>query len=149
MNIEKEVMQKIKQAMLDKDKVKLEAFRAIKNAFIQLKTAGKGIEEVTDEQGIQVIQKLVKQRNESAQIYKQQNREDLFDKESAEAEAMSVFLPKMLSEEETKAAVQEILTELGVTQMSEMGKAMGVATKKLVGKVDNSLVSKIVRELLA
>lgn len=149
MNIEKQVMSEIKQAMLAKDKVRLEAFRAIKNAFILIKTSGNGVEEISEVEGIKAIQKLVKQRQESAKIFKEQNREDLYDKEIAEAEAMSIFLPEMMSEEEIQAEVKAIIEEVGATDMSKMGMVMGIASKKLAGKADNSVVSKFVKQILA
>jgi uncharacterized protein YqeY len=149
MSIEKQVMSEIKQAMLDKDKIRLEAFRAVKNEFIKLKTSGQGVTEISDVDGIKLIQKLVKQRKESAQIFKTQSREDLYDKEMAEAEAMSIFLPKMLTEDEIRAEVKAVIEQLGASSMADMGKVMGASAKKLAGKADNSIVSKIVKELLA
>lgn len=139
----------IKKAMLAKEKEKLEALRAAKAAFLLAKSEKGASDELSDEDAIKIIQKLVKQRHESADIFKQQNREDLYTKEINEARYLEAYLPAQLSEEEIVAAIKEVISETGASSMADMGKVMGVITKKLAGKADNKLVAQKVRELLS
>lgn len=138
----------IKQAMRDKSKDKLEALRAVKTAFTLAKTSGSGKAELTDDEEIKIMQKLVKQRNESAAIYSDQNRPELAEKELKEVVFIEAYLPAQMSEEEIRKVVQEIITEANATSMADMGKVMGISTKKLSGKADGKIISGIVRELL-
>ena len=139
----------IKEAMKARDKVRLEALRNIKKVFIEAKTAPGANDELSDADAMKIIQKLVKQGKDAADIFVKQGRQDLADAEMAQVAVYSDYLPKPLSEEELQAAVKEIIDELGVTSMKEMGKVMGVATKKLAGKADGKAVSECVKKLLA
>lgn len=148
MTIEEKVNEGIKNAMKSHDKVRLETMRNIKKVILEAKTkpgAGDGIE---DAECIKLIQKLAKQGKESAAIYKQQGREDLYEQESAQVAVLEEFLPKQLSEEELTAALKEIITEIGASTPQEMGKVMGVATKKLAGLAEGKAISAKVKELL-
>lgn len=139
----------IKQAMLAKEKDKLEALRSAKTAFLLAKSEkGKG-GDMKDEDAVKIIQKLVKQRQESADIYKSQNRDDLYQKEKFEAEVLQKYLPELMSREQLEAELKEIIEEMGVVDMKGMGKVMGHAAKKFAGRADNKMISQIVRELLS
>ena len=140
MSLEQQIQSDIKAAMVAKDKVALAATRAVKAAILLAKTS---------EGGAKDSLKLVKQRKESAEIYSQQNRQDLADNELAEAAAMEKYLPAALSEAQVEEAVKVIIAETGATSMADMGKVMGVATKKLAGQADGRLISTIVKKLLA
>ena len=148
--LELQIQSDIKAAMIAKDKVALAATRAIKAAILLAKTAEGAVkEELEDEEVVKIISKLVKQRNESAAIYQQQLRDDLAENELMEASAMQKYLPKALSEEEVEAVVKEVITEVGAASMADMGKVMGLATKKLAGHADGRLISSIVKRLLS
>lgn len=148
--LELQIQSDIKAAMIAKDKVALAATRAIKAAILLSKTAEGAVkEELEDEEVIKIISKLVKQRNESAAIYQQQSRDDLAENELMEASAMQKYLPKALSEEEVEAVVKEVITQVGAASMADMGKVMGLATKKLAGQADGRLISSIVKRLLS
>lgn len=147
MSMELQIQQDIKAAMLAKEKTRLESLRAIKAAILLAKTAD-GSESISDEAVIKIIQKLVKQRKETAEIYKQQNREELAANELAEAAAMEVYLPKQLSEEELEAELKKIIAQVGATGPQDMGKVMGTATKALAGKADGRAISALVKKLL-
>lgn len=148
--LELQIQSDIKAAMIAKDKVALAATRAIKAAILLAKTAEGAVkEELEDEEVIKIISKLVKQRNESAAIYQQQSRDDLAENELMEASAMQKYLPKALSEEEVEAVVKEVITQVGAASMADMGKVMGLATKKLAGQADGRLISSIVKRLLS
>ncbi len=150
MNLELQIQNDIKAAMIAKDKVALAATRAIKAALLLAKTAEGAVKEsLEDEEVIKIISKLVKQRKESAAIYTQQNRPDLAEPELAEAAAMEKYLPKALSEEEVEAAVRVVIAEVGASTMADMGKVMGVATKKLAGQADGRIISAMVKKLLS
>lgn len=136
-------------AMKAHDTVRLAALRGIKAAILLAKTSEGGNGEVTDEDIIRIIQKLVKQRKESAEIYSQQNRPELAENELAEAAAMETYLPKQLSEEELEKELKSIVEETGASKPSDMGKVMGIATKKLAGKADGKMISSIVKKLLS
>ena len=148
MRLEEKIQQDIKAAMLAKERDKLESLRAIKAAILLAKTAD-GSESVADDALVKIIQKLVKQRKETAGIYKEQNRPELAEKELMEASYMEVYLPKQLSEEELTAEIKKIIAEVGATSAKEMGKVMGVASKALAGKADGRAISTIVKSLLS
>lgn len=133
--------------MLAKEKTRLESLRAIKAAILLAKTAD-GSESIADEAVVKIIQKLVKQRKETAEIYKQQNREELAAQELAEAAAMEVYLPKQLSEAELEEELKKIIAQVGATGPQDMGKVMGTATKALAGKADGRAISALVKKLL-
>lgn len=147
MSMEQQIQQDIKAAMLAKEKTRLESLRAIKAAILLAKTAD-GSESIADEAVVKIIQKLVKQRKETAEIYKQQNREELVAQELAEAAAMEVYLPKQLSEEELEAELKKIIAQVGAAGPQDMGKVMGTATKALAGKAEGRMISALVKKLL-
>lgn len=147
--LEKQIQTDMVSAMKAKDTVRLAALRGIKAAILLAKTSEGSNGEVTDSEIVKIIQKLVKQRKESAEIYTQQNRPELAENELAEASAMEVYLPKQLSEAEVEAELAKIIAETGASQPSDMGKVMGVATKKLAGQADGKLISTIVKRLLS
>lgn len=135
-------------AMKAKDKVALEAIRAAKTAFT-LARAEKGADSVlTADEELKIIQKLVKQRKESADIYKSQNRMDLYDKEVIEAEVLEKYLPEKMSQEELTAILKSIIVKVGAKGPADMGKIMGIATKELAGKADGREISALVKQLL-
>lgn len=148
MSLETQIQQDIKSAMLAKEKTRLESLRAVKAAILLAKTAD-GSETIADEAVVKIIRKLVKQRKETAEIYRQQNRPELADNELAEASYMEVYLPAQLSEAELEAELKKIIARVGATQPSEMGKVMGAATKELAGKADGKMISALVKKLLA
>lgn len=138
----------IKAAMLAREKVTLQALRGIKKEFLEAKTA-KGSDGVLhDEQALKIMQKMVKQRKESAQIFTEQNRPELAETELAEVAVIGKYLPKQMNEEELEAALRALITEIGASGPQDMGKVMGVATKKLVGKADGRTIAEKVKELL-
>lgn len=149
MNLFDKVSGDIKTAMLARDKVRLEALRGIKKEFLEAKTAKGGDGELSDDDALKILAKMVKQRKESASIYTEQNREDLAGEELAQAAIIEEYLPKQLSEEELTAALKEIIARVGATSTKEMGKVMGTATKELAGKAEGKAISAKVRELLA
>lgn len=136
-------------AMKAKEAVKLSSLRAIKAAIMLAKTAEGATGEVSDQDIVKIIQKLVKQRKESAQQYNDAGRPELAANEVAEMEAMEVYLPKQLTEAEVEAELVKIIAEVGATQPSEMGKVMGVATKRLAGLADGRVISTLVKKLLS
>lgn len=138
----------IKSAMLSKDKDRLETLRSVKSAFLLAKTEKDGSHDLSQEQEIKIIQKLFKQRNDSADIYKQQNRPDLYEKEIKEASILQEYLPEQMSEEELTKVLKEIIAEVGAGSSADIGKVMGPATKKLAGKADGKTISAKARELL-
>ena len=146
--LEEKIQQDIKAAMLAKDSVALASVRGIKAAILLAKTA-EGGKPVDDAEIVKIIQKLVKQRKESAEIYTQQNRPELAQNELAEAEVMERYLPKQLSEAEVEEKLKEIISQVGASSMADMGKVMGTATKALAGQADGKLISALVRKLLA
>ena len=134
--------------MLAKDSVALASVRGIKAAILLAKTSA-GAKELDDAAIVKIIQKLVKQRKESAEIYTQQNRPELAQNELAEAAVMEKYLPRQLSEAEIEEKVKEIMAQVGATSIADMGKVMGVATKALAGQADGKVISAMVRKLLA
>ena len=148
MELEKQIQADMVAAMKAKETVRLAALRGIKAAILLAKTSEGSNGEITDADIVKIIGKLVKQRKESAEIYTQQNRPELAENELAEAAAMETYLPKQLSEEETEAELKKIIAETGASTMADMGKVMGIATKRLAGQADGKLISVIVRKLL-
>lgn len=138
----------IKTAMRAKDSLKLEALRAIKSAVMLEQTSTGGSDTLSDEQEIKLVQKLVKQRKDSAQIFRDQNRPDLAEPEEAQAEVIAQFLPEQLSEEEITAIIQAIIEKTGAEGMKDMGKVMGMASKEMAGKADGKTISTIVKAQL-
>ena len=138
----------IKAAMLAKEKVKLEALRGIKKEFLEAKTAKGADGELTDEQAVKILQKMVKQRKDSASIYTEQGRPELAEIELAEAKVIEAYLPQQMSDEELTAAIQAIVAQVGATGPKEMGKVMGVASKQLAGKAEGRLISDKVKSIL-
>lgn len=145
----KEISAQIVVAMKAKDKVTLEALRGIKKELLEAKSAKGNDGEVSPELGLAILSKMLKQRNESAEIYKTQGREDMMEVELAEAAVISKFLPAKLSTEEIKEEIKAIIAETGASSIKEMGKVMGIASKKLTGRADGKEISAIVKELLA
>ena len=138
----------LKAAMRAKDSLKLEALRAIKSAVLLAKTATAGDTDLTEEDEIKLLQKLVKQRKDSAVIFKEQNRDDLATPEEAQAEVITQFLPKQLSQQEIEQIVDEIVAKTGAQGMKDMGKVMGMASKEMAGKADGKTISTIVKQKL-
>ena len=148
MTLEQRINEEIKQAMLAKEAQRLAALRAVKAAILLEKTSG-AAHELTDADVVKIMQKLVKQRKESAQLYKEAGREELAANELAEAGFIEVFLPKQLSAEELKAKLTEIIAEVGAQSPADMGKVMGVATKRLAGLAAGREISAAVKQLLS
>jgi len=148
MSLEQQINDDIKSAMLAKDKRKLEALRAVKAAILLAKTDKGSAGGIETDAEMKILQKLVKQRRESADIYKQQNRADLVEEEEFQLLVISKYLPEQLSEEDVRKIIKETIAETGATSIKEMGKVMGAATKKLAGKADNRMISAIIKELL-
>ena len=138
----------IQSAMKARDKVRLEALRGAKKEFLEAKTAPGANGELSDEQAIKILTKMVKQRKESARIYVENNRQELADGELAEAAVLEEYLPKQLTPEELEAELKAIIAEVGATSAKEMGKVMGVATKKLAGRADGRTIQGVVKSLL-
>ena len=142
------ISEDIKKAMIAKDKVALEALRGVKKEFLEAKTAKGSNGDLTDEAAMKILQKMVKQRKESAQIFTEQNRPELAENELAEASVIEKYLPAKLSDAELEAEIKAIIAEVGAKTAQEMGKVMGVATKKLAGKADGKDISAKVKALL-
>ena len=149
MSLEQQIMAEMKEAMKAKDEATLRGLRAVKAEIIKAKTGPGAGGEINADKEIQLLQKMVKQRRDSLDIYQQQNRADLAQKEQEEIAVIEKFLPKQLTPEELRAEVQSIITETGAASPADMGKVMGVATKKLAGKTDGKAISAMVKELLA
>ena len=147
MSIIERINSDIKKAMLAKDKIRLTALRAAKSAFLLASTETSD-KNISPEKELQIIRKLIKQRHESASIYKEQKRPELFEVETKEAEILSEYLPAQMDTEEMKGIIKMIIDESGASSIKDMGKVMGIATKKLSGRADNKTVSEIVREFL-
>lgn len=135
--------------MLARDKERLEALRAIKAAFLLAKSEKGAQHELSDPVELKIIQKLVKQRQDSAEIYKDQGRDDLFQKEIAEAKVIGEFMPAQMEEEEIRSYLKALISNMGADSMQQMGPVMGRAAKELAGKADGKLISQLVRELLS
>jgi len=149
MSLEQKIMGDLKTAMLAKDEKALRSLRAIKAAILLAKTSEGAGGELKEEDEIKLLQKLVKQRKDSLEIFQQQNRADLAQKEQEEIEIIEKFLPKQLSADELKSEVAAIIIEVGASSPADMGKVMGAATKKLAGKADGKTISALVKELLS
>jgi uncharacterized protein YqeY len=148
MSLSDKINEDLKQAMKEQAKDRLEALRAVKTAFILARTE-KGAEYVlTPEEELKIIQRLVKQRKESAEIFDQQNRPDLASKELMESEVISAYLPAQMSDREIEAFIKEIISKTGASGMKDMGKVMGLASRDLAGKADGKKISEIVRKSL-
>jgi uncharacterized protein YqeY len=148
MSLENNVTSKLKEAMKAKDVIRLEALRAIKSALILLKTEDRNLP-IIETKEVQVLQKLVKQRKDSASIFREQNRIDLAEPEEAQANIISEFLPKQLSESEIENVVIGVITQISAEGIKDMGKVMGIVSNKLAGKADGKTISNIVREKLS
>jgi len=149
MALEQTINDQLKSAMLAKDEKRLRGLRAIKAAIIVAKTAEGAGGQISAEEEIKMLQKLVKQRKDSLEIFQQQNRTDLAQKEQEEIEVIEAFLPKQLSEDELKEALTKIIAETGASSAADMGKVMGAATKQLSGKTDGKTISAMVKTLLS
>jgi len=148
MSLQQKIMEKIKEAMKAKDVVALESLRAIKSEILLAQTKGGASTELSDEDEIKLLQKLVKQRKESASIYKEQGRDDLAEPELAQVEIIAQFLPEQMSDVELKKIIATIMEKVGATSIKDMGKVMGMASKQLAGKADGKAISEAVKELL-
>ena len=148
MNLFDQISEDIKKAMLAKDKVALDALRGIKKEFLEAKTAKGGDGELHDDKALQILQKMVKQRKESAQMYIDANRPELAEDELAQCKIIEQYQPAMLSEEELASALEQIIAQVGAQGPQDMGKVMGVATKQLAGRAEGKAISTKVRELL-
>jgi uncharacterized protein YqeY len=149
MSLEQKIMGEMKEAMKSKNEATLRALRAIKAEIIKAKTEPGAHGEINEEKEVSMLQKMMKQRRDSLEIYQQQSRTDLAQKEQEEMAVIEKFLPQQLSGEELKAELQQIITETGAASAADMGKVMGVATKKLAGRADGKAISATVKELLA
>jgi uncharacterized protein len=149
MPLEENIMAQMKDAMKSKDEKSLRALRAIKAAIILAKTSEGAGGVLKEEDEVKLLQKLIKQRKDSLEIYQQQNRADLAQKEQEEITVIEQFLPKQLSPEELREAVSRIIAETGASSPADMGKVMGAATKQLAGKADGKSISAVVKELLS
>ncbi len=148
MNLEQQTMAQLKDAMKAKDEAALRGLRAIKAAILLAKTSGISGELTTDDE-MKLLQKLVKQRRDSLEIFQQQNRTDLAKKEEEEIAVIEKFMPKQLGADELKSIIATIITRVGASSPADMGKVMGVASKQLVGQADGKTISTVVKELLS
>tara|TARA_X000000368_G_C22619380_1_gene531585 strand:+ start:153 stop:602 length:450 start_codon:yes stop_codon:yes gene_type:complete len=148
MNFQDQLNSKLKAAMREKNKIALESLRAIKSAILLLQTQSGAKETPDDAEITKLLQKLVKQRKESASIFREQGRVDLAEPEEAQIEIISQFLPEQLSAEEVEIVIDEVIQSVGATTMKEMGKVMGMANKQLAGKADGKLIAEIVKKRL-
>lgn len=148
MSLQAKITEALKEAMKAKNTLALESLRAIKSAILLANTEAGASGELSEEDEIKLLQKLVKQRKESATLYEQQGRKDLSDTELAQAEVISQFLPKQLSEAEIHEVIAQIVAQTGASGMKDMGKVMGEANKQLAGKADGKLISEIVKRIL-
>ena len=149
MSLEQKIMGELKTAMLAKDEKALRSLRAIKAAILLAKTSEGAGGELKEDDEIKLLQKLVKQRKDSLEIFQQQNRTDLAQKEKEEIEIIEKFLPKQLSADELRSELSAIISEVGATSPADMGKVMGLATKRFAGKADGKTISALVKELLS
>ena len=149
MNLFDQISEGIKDAMRAKDKIRLEALRGVKKEFLEAKTAKGANDELSDETAIQILQKMVKQRRDSADIYATQARPELAEKELEEVAVLEAYLPKQLSAEDLEAKVKEIVAQVGATSPADMGKVMGVATKALGGVAAGKAISETVKKVLS
>ncbi|HTD99995.1 MAG TPA: GatB/YqeY domain-containing protein [Mucilaginibacter sp.] len=148
MSLITQIDQDIKQAMLGKQEARLRGLRAIKSALLLARTEKGASEDITPETEIKVLQKLVKQRKESADIYKAQNREDLYKIEAEEMEVIEAYLPKQMERSDVETYLKDLISRVGATSVKDMGKVMGAANKELAGKADGKTISEVVKQLL-
>lgn len=149
MDLEKTINDEIKSAMISKNEVRLRSLRAIKAALLLAKTEKGSSPTLSEDQEIKILQKLVKQRKDSAQIYKDQNRPDLLQIEEEEIKVIEEFLPAQLNEDEIRSVIQKIIDTTQASSIKDMGKVMGLASQSLAGKAENKTIANIVRELLS
>ena len=149
MSLITQIDQDIKQAMLAKQAEKLRALRAVKSALLLAKTEKGASEDISEEAEIKVLQRLVKQRKESADIYQSQNRPDLYQIEKEELDVIEGYLPKQMGRDEIEAYLKDLISRVGATSVKDMGKVMGAANKELAGKADGKTISEVVKQLLA
>ncbi|MCX6287827.1 MAG: GatB/YqeY domain-containing protein [Bacteroidetes bacterium] len=148
MSLEETINNDIKSAMLAREQEKLEAIRAVKAAILLEKSKESGTGKVDEAAELRILQKLVKQRKESAEVYRSGNREDLAKNEIFEASIIEAYLPQQLSQEEVEEKIRQIIAQNGAASMKDMGKIMGMASKEFAGRADNKLISEIVKRLL-
>ncbi|RPG67200.1 MAG: GatB/YqeY domain-containing protein [Flavobacteriaceae bacterium TMED42] len=148
MSLLNSLTEELKAAMRAKDALRLEALRAIKSAVLLAKTASAGDADLSEEEEIKLLQKLVKQRKDSAAIFKEQNRNDLVGSEEAQAEIIAQFLPEQLTVEDIEKIIDEVIAKTGAQGMKDMGKVMGMASKEMAGKADGKTISSIVKKKL-
>ena len=148
MSVQNQVMDQMKVAMKSKDKVALESLRALKSAFLLANTSGGNVE-LSEADEIKIVQKLVKQRMDSATIFDEQGRSDLADPEKAQAKILEQFLPVQMNEVELKEEIGKIVNQTGASSMKDMGRVMGMASKQFAGKADGKAISMIVKQLLS
>lgn len=149
MSLEEQITTALKAAMRAKDSLQLESLRAIKSALLLAKTQSGGSAQLTEDDEIKLLQKLVKQRKESASIFRAQNRVDLAEPEEAQAQVIEAFLPEQLSEQEVSAVIDQIIGEVGASSMKDMGKVMGMANQKMAGKADGKTIAMLVKQRLS
>jgi uncharacterized protein YqeY len=143
-----QIDQDIKQAMLARQEARLRGLRAIKSALLLARTEKGASEDLSQESEIKVLQKLIKQRKESADIYKAQNRDDLYQIEAEELQVIETYLPKQMEREEVEAYLKGLISRVGATSVKDMGKVMGAANKELAGQADGKTISEVVKQLL-
>ncbi|HVN58382.1 MAG TPA: GatB/YqeY domain-containing protein [Bacteroidales bacterium] len=148
MKVSERIDADIRAAMLAREKEKLEALRAIKAAILLARTEKGGSDQLTEDTEVRILRKLISQREEAATIYKQQNRQDLYQKEVNEAGYISAYLPAMMAEDEVVSVIRKIISETGASSQADFGKVMGLAARQLAGKADNKVVSAKIREIL-
>ena len=148
MSLHKEVVDGIKDAMRNKDKVRLATLRDAKSKFVLEQTKTGTSDELDDSEVIKILSKLQRQRLDTSEVYKEQGREDLADDELAQAEVLADFLPKALTEDKVKEKVSEIITRVGASSMADMGKVMGIASSEMAGRAEGKVISRFVREIL-
>lgn len=149
MSLYKTIDQEIKKAMMAKDKVQLETLRSVKTAFMESATAKGASGELTEEQSVAILQRMVKQRKDSAAIYQEQNREELAQQELKEVEVLQSYLPEQLTQDELEKAIGDIIEQAGATSLKDMGKVMGAATKALAGKAEGRAIADTVKKMLS
>ncbi|MDT0649701.1 GatB/YqeY domain-containing protein [Autumnicola edwardsiae] len=149
MSLQDKVMVEMKAAMRAKDSTKLEALRAVKSAILLANTDSNSKDGLSEDEELKLLQKLVKQRKESAAIYREQGREDLAEPEEKQAEVIEGFLPEQMSESEIEAKIEEVIQKTGANGMQDMGKVMGMASKELAGRADGKTISSIVKSKLS
>jgi uncharacterized protein YqeY len=149
MSLIDKISEEIKGAMKARNPLRLEALRSVKKELIELKTSGRSDAKISEDEELKLLQRMVKQRKDSANIYSTQGRAELYDKEIAEADIISEFLPAQMSGEEMEKEVKNIIDEVGADSIKDMGKVMGLATKKLAGKADGKDISNTVKRLLS